>query len=185
VVALTAAAASSAGALLPTRFVPGLNGATKDVVGAAGLMDAAKRYAATTALGGAGGVGSNAITQAGLSVGTDKGLTVDPSQFPEAAVGGAATGAVLGAPRALGDAARAGTLAKFGGDNLAPTKNVATRLEAASEKLGSAKSDEAALATVMSDLSAMSWVTRRARCASSSRALSPEADNALVRRPTR
>jgi hypothetical protein len=175
----TAGAASLAGSLLPTRFVPGVNGVTKDVVGASGALDAVKKYLATSALGGVGAVGSNAATQAGLTVGTDKGLTVDPSQFPEAAVGGAATGAVLAAPKLAGDAVRAGTLAKFGGENLLPTKNVATRLEAASEKLGNAKSDEAALKTVMSDLTnelgdAANKVRKQIH-------LSPEADNALVR----
>jgi hypothetical protein len=175
----TAAAASTIGAALPTRFVPGLNPATKDLVGASGALDAAKRYLATTALGGAGAVGSDAITQAGTTVGTDKGLTIDPTRFPEAAVGGAATGGLLGAPKLAGDAVRAGTLSKFGGANLEPTKNVATRLEAASEKLGNAKSDEAALGTVMSDLrnelgDAAGKVRKQVQ-------LSPEADNALVR----
>jgi hypothetical protein len=176
----TAAAASAAGAVLPTRFVPGLSPATKDVVGASGALDAAKRYLATTALGGAGGAGSNVINQAGLTVGTDKGLTIDPSQIPEAAVAGAATGGTLGLPKLAGDAVRAGTLSKFGGDNLAPTKNVATRLEAASEKLGNAKSDEAALGTVMSDLK-----TELGDAANKVRqqlpGLSVEANNALVR----
>jgi hypothetical protein len=176
----TAAASSLAGAALPTRFVPGLNGATKDLVGASGALDAAKRYLATTALGGAGGAGSNVITQAGLTVGTDKGLTIDPSQIPEAAVGGAATGAVAAAPRFAGDAVRAGTLSKFGGDNLEPTKNVATRLEAASQKLGSAKSDEAALGTVMSDLR-NELGTASANVRKQVQQLSPDADNALVR----
>jgi hypothetical protein len=167
----TAGAASAAGALLPARLIPGVNPVR--TVGSQGALDAVKSYLGTGVAGGVGAVGQNAITQAGTTG------TVDPSQFPEAAVGGAATGATLAAPRLAGDAIRSATLAKFGGENLEPAQNVATRLQAASEKLGNAKSDEAAFGTVVSDLrnelgDAAAKVRRQTQ-------LSPEADNALTR----
>jgi hypothetical protein len=165
----TAGAASLAGALLPTRLA-GIN--PSKAVGAPGVASAVGNYLGTTALGGVGGVGSDAITQLGT-----KG-SVDPTRLPEAFVGGAATGATLASPRLVGDSVRSGTLAKFGGDNLEATQNVSTRLQTASEKLGNAKSDENALTRVVGDLKnelsdAVSNVRKQTT-------LSPEADNSLV-----
>lgn len=169
----TATAASAATALLPTRLIPGLS--PLRTVGTEGVVDAAKRLVGTSVLGGAGAVGGNAITQAGVTG------NVDPSQFPEAAVGGAATGATLGSFRAMGDAARAVNLREFGGDNLDASKNYATRLDTAGQgRLGKATRDQVAQETVKSDLkNELGDAAAAVRKAKPN--LSPDADNALQR----
>ena len=180
---LTAAASSVPDAVLPTRFVPGLSKAVGP--GAAGVGQAALRQLNTTALGGAGAVASDAIQQVGTTVGTDKGLTIDPSRFPEAAVGGAATGAVMGAPKAAADTIRATSLREHGGANLEATKNYATRLnEEGQGKLGDKLSgaghfDQTAHDnTVFGIQRELSDAGRNVRKQIS---LSPEADNILAK----
>ncbi|WP_316235066.1 MULTISPECIES: hypothetical protein [unclassified Bradyrhizobium] len=133
---LTSAASSAVQAVLPTRFIPGANKVA--AVGAQGALQGIKKYLATTALGGATSAAGNVIDQAGNSIGTDQGLTVDPNKVADAAIGGAATAGVMGAPRGIADVARAARRAEFGGANQAATEAVANRLaqNAGSDGLG-------------------------------------------------
>lgn len=171
----TAAAANAAGALLPTRFIPGMNNVTG--VGAKGISEAAKRWAGTTALGGVGSGVSDVITQAGTTAGTDKGLTVDPERALRAAAEGSLTAGTLSTPKAATDAGRAAGMSKFGGENEAASHAVATRLEAAAEKgLGKGKNDAAAFGIMSDDLK-----TELRGTAKNIDGLSPEATNALER----
>jgi hypothetical protein len=174
---VTAAAAALPAAIPATRFIPGLNKVT--AVGGAGVLDAIKKYLATTATGAGGAAASDAITQAGTTG------TIDPSRTLEAAAGGLVTGGTLAAPRGLADAKGAVGLRQFGGDNLEATKNYATRLQTAGEAsglgntFGGGKADAAAHATVKADIQnelrdAASNVRKQVQ-------LSPEADNALQR----
>lgn len=174
----TALAENAVQSLLPTRLAPGM---TKlGTVGAAGALAAAKRYAVNTGIGGAGAVAGDAARQAGMSVGTDKGLSVDPTSFPESFVGGAATGAALGTPKLAAENLRSYALREFGGGNTEATKNYATRLDTAGEGgLGNAKRDAAAHETVKADLknelrNAVAGVKKSVE-------LAPDVNNALQR----
>lgn len=91
---LTSAAASAAAAAPITRFFPGSGvvGAT----GAKGVVDALKRYATNAGMQGAATGASDAITQAGQTVGTKGGLNVNPAKVADAAAGGAVTGGLFG-----------------------------------------------------------------------------------------
>ncbi|MGY2983389.1 hypothetical protein [Bradyrhizobium sp. USDA 4508] len=174
----TAAAASAANALLPTRFVPGM---TKlNTVGTQGAFNAVQRYLATTGIGAAGAAASDAMHQAGMTVGTDTGLTVDPSRLPEVAVGGAVTAGAMGVPKLAAENLRAYALREFGGANTEATKNYATRLDTAGDgSLGNPKRDAAAHETVRSDLrNELRNATAGVR---KSTQLAPEVDNALRR----
>jgi hypothetical protein len=76
-------------------------------------------------VGAAGGVAQNAITQAGTKIGTNEAF--DPTQLPEAAVGGAANATPHMLP-AIAAANRALRMGKYNGDTEAAA-NVATRLQ--------------------------------------------------------
>ena len=174
----TAAAASAANAVLPTRLVPGINKAVG--VGVQGAGSALSRLLGTTAIGGAGNVAADAITQAGTTIGGKEGLTIDPSRFPEAAVAGAATGATMASPKAAGDIIRAASMREHGGVNLDATKNYATRLEAAGDgNLGSKMGDVAAHETVKADLK--NELRDAASKVRTQKNIGPDADNALQR----
>jgi hypothetical protein len=175
---LTAAASAGVSALLPTRFIPGMN--KLNTVGAEGALDAAKRYLGTTALGAGGAGAADAITQAGTTIGTDKGLTVDPNRVGDAAVNGLFTAGTLASPKLAGDTVRASNMREFGGANADATKNYATRLETAGDGgLGNAKRDYTAHETVKTDLK--NELRDAAASVRKSKTLSPEADNALQR----
>jgi hypothetical protein len=102
---------------------PGLGNAV--TAGLNGVGRVATNLLTRGAVGAGGGVAQNAITQAGTKIGTNEAF--DPSQLPEAAVGGAAnvTPHVLPAIAAAGRAARMG---KYNADPEAAA-NYATRLK--------------------------------------------------------
>lgn len=178
---LTAAAANAVGALAPTRLIPGLS-KPLGTVGAEGAADAAKRWLGTAAIGAGAGAASDAITQAGTTVGTDQGLTVDPNRVGQAAVtGGVTSGAMGGAPLA-GDLVRSRNLREFGGANMEATKNYATRLQDSGIELGNAKRDASAHQQVVADL--RNELSDAAREVSKQVPLTPDADNALQRAKT-
>jgi hypothetical protein len=177
---VTAAAAAVPGAIPATRFIPGAN--KVGTVGAQGALDSIKKYLATTAVGAGGAAGSDAITQAGTQLGTDK--KFDPSRTLEAAAGGLVTAGALAAPRGVADTARAASLREFGGSNMDATKNYATRLRTAGDgelgnTIGGAKNDYVAHETVKSDLT--NELRDAARNVRRDIPLGPDADNALQR----
>lgn len=148
----TAALSSAAGALLPTRLIPGLTNYAGRV-GVKGAVDAVTRGATTAGVGAAGGAASDAITQAGTTAGTDQGLTIDPTRLGGAAITGAVTGASASTPKVAADIGRAALLRKYGGKNQAASENYATRLEAAGEgKLGSGTVDAEAQKNTVKDI---------------------------------
>lgn len=170
----TAAAAQLPAALLPTRFIPGLNPVR--TVGAEGAKDAVAKALATAGIGGAGATASDAITQLGTTG------TIDTARLPEAAVGGAATGAVLSTPKMSADVARAANNREFGGANKQATENYATRLADAGEGvggLGNAKRDSKAQQMVKTDLK--NELGDAAKEIRKGPQLSPDVDNALQR----
>lgn len=177
---LTAAAAAAPAAIPAARFIPGAN--KIGTVGASGALDSIKKYLATTAIGAGGAAASDAITQTGTQLGTDK--SFDPSRTLEAAVGGGVTAGALAAPRGVADTTRAVGLREFGGTNMDATKNYATRLQTAGDgelgnTIGGAKNDYVAHETVKSDLK--NELRDAARNVRRDIPLGPDADNALQR----
>lgn len=178
---LTAAASSAVGSVNPLRFVPGTNKIA--TVGAQGALDAAKKYLTTAAVGAGAGAASDATTQAGLTVGTDKGLTIDPARTLEAGAGGMFTSAAMAAPRGTADVARASSLREFGGANAEATKNYATRLQTAGDgNLGNSKVDRTSHENVKSDI--QNELSDAARNVRRDVPLAPDVDNALQRAQT-
>lgn len=178
----TVAPEAALSALPVTRFLPGANKVTS--VGVNGVSDAVKKYLTTAAVGGGSAAGADVIDQVGSTLGTDKGLAVDPTRTLNSAVTGAATSGALAAPRFAADAGKAVSLREFGGDNQAASEAVANRmLQAAPEGLGKtiggAKVDARALANVKTDIG--NELGDSARDVRSNTTLSTEADNALQR----
>lgn len=174
----TALAENAVQSLLPTRLAPGM---TKlSTVGTQGAIDAIKRYGVNAGIGGAGAVAGDAARQAGMSVGTEKGLSVDPSSFPESFVGGAATAGTLGVPKLAAENLRSYALREFGGGNTEATKNYASRLDTAGEGgLGNAKRDAVAHETVKADLK--NELRNSVAGVKKSVELAPDVNNALQR----
>lgn len=179
----TAAAANAAGAIAPARLVPGVSN-----VGLPTMLNAAKRYLGTVAAGAGGNAAADAITQAGTTAGTDKGLTVDPSHVGDAAITGGLTSAAAGSLPLAGDTARAVSMAEHTSspENIAATKAVAERLARAAggkENLGAAwkgaTKDATFNETVKSDIT--NELGDAARNVRQQVQLSPDADNALQR----
>lgn len=179
---LTSAASSAAQSLLPTRFIPGAN-AVK-AVGTEGVKQAAQKLLATTAIGGVSGAAGNAIDQFGNSIGTDKGVNVDPSQVLDAGIGNAAVAGLMGAPRGVADVASAARLSKFGGANADATAAYANRLQTAGEgklgkEIGGSKIDFTAHKTAVDNIK--NELRDAANNVRSQTPLGPDADNALQR----
>lgn len=116
------------------RFLPGAN-AVK-AVGNEGVKQALAKALKTSGVEAATGATQNAVSQAGATVGTDKGLTVDPSQVVNAGITSGATGGMLAAPRGLADARGAKRYEKFGGDNENATKALMNRVNTALDGKG-------------------------------------------------
>lgn len=114
-----------------TRFLPGANKVT--TLGAQGMVDATKKLATTAAVEGGVGGAQSAISQAGATVGTDKGLTVNPNEVASGVVTSAATGGLLAAPRAGAEARNAQKYRKFGGDNKDAASAFANRVSEAAD----------------------------------------------------
>lgn len=128
---LTGAAEAVPQAIGLRRFLPGA-GAIR-AVGGKGVAQSLVKPLTTAAVEGGTGAASNAISQAGATVGTDKGLTVDPAQVVEAGVTNAATGGALAVPRGLADARGSMKYAKFGGDNQEATTAFMNRASQAAD----------------------------------------------------
>jgi hypothetical protein len=111
------------------RFIPG--GALPKTGG-----QALAKAAITSAVEGGTGGAQNAISQAGATVGTDKGLTVDPNQVASAAVTSAATGGGLAVPKGLSEARAAAKYKQFYGDNEDATKAFTSRVNQALDGSG-------------------------------------------------
>lgn len=107
---LTAAASNAAAALPFGRYATG----PIAKVGAAGVANAAKRLGATALEQGAANATGDAISQAGTSVGTPGGVSVDPARVADSALGGAVLGGAFGARPALQHSIDAVTYNKLG-----------------------------------------------------------------------
>jgi hypothetical protein len=142
---LVEAASALAQAAGPMRFIPSA-GKAATAVGAAGLKAAARRMMETSAIAGASGAASDAVSQIGNTIGTDKGVSFDPSRTADAAIGNAGAAALMGAPRAVVDAYSALRQRGFGGNNADATSAYFQRLinNAGDKGLGNAKQDYAA-----------------------------------------
>jgi hypothetical protein len=102
-------------------------------VGVRGAAQAAAKGVATTGIEGATGAAQNALGQAGMTVGTEGGLKVDPAQVAEGGVGNAILGGAMQTPKMLSNIAAAKKYAKFGGDNAASTERVANLIKEAAD----------------------------------------------------
>lgn len=125
-------------------------------------------------VGAVGGVAQNAITQAGTKIGTDQ--PFDPSQLPEAAVGGAASATPHILP-AVAASARALRMGKYNADPEAAA-NYATRLQNTGLDLANIHEAAQAHQKVMADThgelkAALDKVVQQ-------KALSPEETNAVA-----
>jgi hypothetical protein len=116
----TSLAAAVPGSIMHT---PGLGNAIG--AGLNGIGRVATNLLTRAGVGAGGGVVQNAITQAGTKIGTDQ--PFDPSQLPEAAVGGAASASPHVLP-AVAAGARAVRMGKYNADPEAAA-NYATRLQ--------------------------------------------------------
>lgn len=114
-----------------SRFLPGASKVSS--VGTKGVIESGTKALTTTAIEGASGAAQNAIGQAGLTVGTDKGLTVDGNEVANAGVSNAFVGGALTAPRAIANIKAAQKYKDFGGDNESATKSFANRISDAAD----------------------------------------------------
>lgn len=140
---LTSAASAAVQSAFPVRAAtaPAIKS-----VGTQGALDAIKKYLATTATAGAAGAAGNVVDQAGNTIGTDKGLRVDPGQAEDAALGNMAVAGSLGVPRLAAEAYTAGHQSVFGGPNEQASQAYFKRLQdnAGANGLGTATADYAA-----------------------------------------
>jgi hypothetical protein len=98
---LTALGANAIGALPVTRFLPSAGTIAK--TGAAGALAALKKLGVTTGAQGAASAGQNLVGQVGQSVGTPSGVTVNPNEVADSAVGGAIGAGLFGSKGATRD----------------------------------------------------------------------------------
>lgn len=85
---------------------PALNGFTKGA-GLAAVSQIPAQVAKAGAVDAAAGAAGNVIDQAGVSIGTDKGLTVDPHQIAGAAAASGAMGGAVRGVKGIGDVTNA------------------------------------------------------------------------------
>jgi hypothetical protein len=173
----TTAAQMAADAIALRRFLPGANPIA--TVGVRGITDSAKKLATTAAIESASAGGQNAIGQAGATVGTPVGLSIDPNEAASAAITGAATGATLATPRLARDAVNAAKFRDMGGDLALPASAVANRVLAkvkAADDLANVKTAYEATSDTAADVLNELRAARKAVSITS-----PEADNALSR----
>jgi hypothetical protein len=127
----TGAAESIPQAIGIGRFLPGAGKITS--VGSQGVSQALAKALATSGVEAGTGAAQNAISQAGATIGTDKGLTIDPAQVAGAAVTGAATGGVMSAPSTLAAIRGAIKYRAFGDDNQNAASAFANRVTKAAD----------------------------------------------------
>lgn len=168
--------AVAAGAMVPEAAL-GAVGASRFLPGGAGgtTIDALKRLATTTGVEAGVGAGQSAVGQAGRTVGTDKGLRVDPVEVANAAATSGLTGGVMATPRAVAETHNAVKYREFGGDNEKASAAVANRIEAVGGNLGNIKDGFKAVTDSARDV--RTELTNASKGFSST----PEANNALVR----
>lgn len=118
------------GAVGVSRFIPGFSKAATNV-GAQGAVGAAKRLGTTTAVEAGVGAGQNAIGQTGRTIGTEKGVHIDPYEVVNSGLVSGATGGALAGPRAIKETAHAAKFREFGGDNADASAAVANRIQIA------------------------------------------------------
>lgn len=128
---LTGAAQAVPAAIGLGRFIPGVSKAAD--VGATGTMAAVKRALATGGTEAAAGGAQDVIGQVGSTIGTDKGLTVDPNRTMSNAIASGVGGTALSAPHVVSAAARTHATRQFTGENQAASEAVANRIAAANE----------------------------------------------------
>ncbi len=174
----TTAAQLAADAIALRRFLPGANPIT--TVGVQGILDSAKKLAATTAIEAASTGGQNVIGQAGATMGTPGGLQVDPEQAASAAITGGATGGVLASPRLGRDAVNAARFSDVGGPLATPASAVANRI-LQKVKDGDALNPKTAYGAVSDTTADVLNELKNARAGLNKGSLSTEADNALAR----
>jgi hypothetical protein len=124
------------GAYGVNRFLPGV-GAVKQV-GARGAAQALKELSKTALVQGVTSGAQDVAGQIGNTLGTKKGLNVDPTEALNSAVIGGATGAALKAPRTAGDIASSIKYRNFGGANadvIASAANDVSRLAGGADAL--------------------------------------------------
>lgn len=98
----TGAVESIPQALTIGRFAPGAGAVT--ATGMKGVGQAAGELAKTAGIAGVGSAASDAASQVGSTIGTDKGVQVDPLRSLNAGATGLAAGALLKAPRTTAEA---------------------------------------------------------------------------------
>lgn len=129
--ALTGAAESVPQVMGISRFLPG-SGVVKSV-GDAGVKAAVKEAVKTGLTDAGAGAASNAIGQAGATIGTPGGLQVNPNQVAESAITSGAVGQGLALPHMLGEIRTAKKLEQFGGDNQKATEAMVKRVNDAAD----------------------------------------------------
>lgn len=174
--------AVAAGAMIPEAALSAI-GVGRFLGKAAGstVADAAKRLATTTGVEGVVGAGQSAINQAGRTIGTDKGLSVDPVEMANAAATNAVAGGALASPRAVAESHNAVKYREFGGDNADASAAVANRIKGAAgdDNLGNTKVGFKAVTEAARDVKTELSVA--SRDALKDTTLAPEVRNALVR----
>lgn len=128
---LTTAVEAPVGALGTTAFLPGAGPAVS--TGAKGLISALKTLGVKAADNAVASGGQNLIAQAGKTIGTDKGLRIDPIEALDSAAGGGVTGGAFGAPKSLSDMKGAIRDRHFGGANADASAQVANRIKTQSD----------------------------------------------------
>src|SRR6187455_429020 len=118
---------AAVGAVGLNRFLPGAGPIS--AVGARGAAQALRKLAGTAVVQGAATGLQDIVGQASNTVGTKKGLNVDPTEALNSAVVGGATGAALAAPRAASEAAGAIKYRNFGGANADAAAAVANHIQ--------------------------------------------------------
>jgi hypothetical protein len=124
--ALTTVPAALVGATGVLRFLPGAGKVTS--TGLKGTGEAVKQLSLRTAENVASDAASNLVEQTGKTIGTEKGLRIDPDQVINAGIGGGLAAGALATPRALSDVRGAVRDRAFGGENAEATAQVANRL---------------------------------------------------------
>jgi hypothetical protein len=98
-------------------------------VGAEGAIAALKELAGKGVAGGVAGGAQDVVDQVGSSIGTDKGVSYDPTRSANAVLSGALSTTAFGAPRAARDTVDAVKMRDFGGANQEASTQVANHLQ--------------------------------------------------------
>jgi hypothetical protein len=98
-------------------------------VGSEGAIAALKELAGKGVAGGVAGGAQDVVDQVGSSIGTDKGVSYDPTRSANAVLSGALSTTAFGAPRAARDTVDAVKMREFGGANQEASTQVANHLQ--------------------------------------------------------